>query len=137
MISNMSQIVQTSLPKASETVPAASSSAPVVNASAQVAASTANPQSAPNAVAKAAKNGGGVDQALSDAVDKLNNKVQNLNRNLEFSLDKGSGELLVKVVDSSTREVIRQIPSKEALAMAENIDKYMQEHSGGLLKTKA
>ena len=137
MISNMSQIVQTSLPKASETVPAASPSTPVVDAGAQVAASSANPQGASNAAAKAAKNGGGVDQALSDAVDKLNNKVQNLNRNLEFSLDKGSGELLVKVVDSSTREVIRQIPSKEALAMAENIDKYMQEHSGALLQTKA
>ena len=76
------------------------------------------------------------DQALADAVDRLNTKIQNLNRNLEFSINHDSGEVLVKVVDNKTHEVIRQIPSAEVLALARNIDRYMQDHHVGLVKAK-
>jgi flagellar protein FlaG len=55
-----------------------------------------------------------LDKALGD----LSTHVQNLHRSLQFSVDKGSGETVVRVVDSETKEVIRQIPSEEVLAMA-------------------
>ena len=74
------------------------------------------------------------DQALADAVDSLNSKVQNLNRNLEFSINDDSGAVLVKVIDAKTREVLRQIPSEEALVLARNIDQYIQQHHTGLVE---
>ena len=80
---------------------------------------------------------GASDQALADAVDRLNTKIQNLNRNLEFSINQDNGGVLVKVVDANTREVIRQIPSEEVLVLARNIDRYMQEHHMGLVEAKA
>ncbi len=79
----------------------------------------------------------GSDQELAAAVDQLNAKIQNLNRNLEFSINKDNGVILVKVVDAQTHELVRQIPSEEALALAQNIDQYMQEHHMGLVKAKA
>lgn len=85
-------------------------------------------------------NGGqvaGSDKELVAAVERLNAKVQNLNRNLEFSINKDNGEVMVKIVDAQTRETVRQIPSQEALALAQNIDQYMQEHHMGLLQAKA
>ena len=83
------------------------------------------------------ENSSASNQALADAVDQLNSKIQNLNRNLEFSINQDSGGVLVKVVDANTREVIRQIPSEEAVVLARNIDQYMQEHHVGLVETKA
>ena len=132
MISNISQLISTSLPSASS--PSSSSSAAsnvVTNAipSGSVQTSVSSQASSQHA--------GGPDKALAAAVNDLNVKIQRLNRNLEFSIDKGSGDLLVKVVDAQTHEIIRQIPSEEAMALAHNIDKYLQEHHMGLVQTKA
>lgn len=55
---------------------------------------------------------------------------------LEFSIDKASGDLVVKVVNSETREVIRQIPREEVLAFAQHVKEYKQGHHGGLLQVK-
>ena len=41
---------------------------------------------------------------------------------LEFSVDQGSGRPMVRVVDRSTGELIRQIPSEEVLALSQAID---------------
>jgi len=79
----------------------------------------------------------GTEKELAAAVDQLNAKIQNLNRNLEFSINKDNGEVLVKIVDAQTHKVLRQIPSEEALALANNIDQYLQDHHIGLLKAKA
>jgi flagellar protein FlaG len=43
--------------------------------------------------------------------------------NLQFTIDKDSGKTIVKVVDSQTSEVIRQIPSEELLALARSMSK--------------
>lgn len=61
------------------------------------------------------------DATLDQAVGSLSAHVQNLHRSLQFSIDKGSGETVVRVVDSETKEVIRQIPSEEVLAIAERL----------------
>ena len=129
MISNLSQVSPVSLFPTSE---------PVVSPAANVAAvseATSSASSGPEATN--ASTGGGSDQRLAAAVEHLNNQVQNLNRNLEFSIDQDSGELVVKVVDAQTHEVIRQIPSQEALALAKDIEHYLQHQHTGLLQTKA
>ncbi|CAD5202236.1 Flagellar protein FlaG [Pseudomonas sp. FEN] len=47
--------------------------------------------------------------------------VQSIKRNLEFSIDEHSGQVVVKVIASETGEVVRQIPSEEALKLADNL----------------
>ena len=60
-------------------------------------------------------------EQLDDAVSQLNNFVQNVQRDLQFEVDKDLGQTIVKVVDQSTKEVIRQIPNELALRLAENL----------------
>jgi flagellar protein FlaG len=57
------------------------------------------------------------DEALSDTVSDLNELVQNMRRELQFSLEKESGELVVKVIDTETDEVVRQIPPEEVIEL--------------------
>lgn len=61
-------------------------------------------------------------QKYESAVSKISDFVQNFQRDLLFSIDKDSDRLVVKVVDSQTQEVIRQIPSEETLRIARNLD---------------
>lgn len=59
---------------------------------------------------------------LEAATQVVRDFVKPVNNNLEFSVDKDSGQMVVKVVDRSTREVIRQVPSEEMLAIAKTLD---------------
>lgn len=70
---------------------------------------------------------------LQEAVNAANDFVRPINNGLEFSLDKDSHEMVVKVVDKATKEVIRQFPSEEMLAIAQALDKIQ----GLLIKQKA
>jgi flagellar protein FlaG len=137
MISNISQVI--SIPSSPKSQPTSSSSgAPVQDVAVNGLSSAAS--GGGGAVQLSSGNGGqvaGSDKELVAAVERLNAKVQNLNRNLEFSINKDNGEVMVKIVDAQTRETVRQIPSQEALALAQNIDQYMQEHHMGLLQAKA
>jgi len=72
--------------------------------------------------------------ALADAVSELNDYVQTIQRDLEFSIDHDSGRTIIKVIDSKNNEVIRQIPSEEALSLARRLD---QLGGGSILKVKA
>ena len=58
---------------------------------------------------------------LQVAVSQINDYVQNLQRNLQFTVDEESGKDVVTVIDSQSEEVIRQIPSEEALELARRL----------------
>lgn len=58
---------------------------------------------------------------LETMVRKLSDYVQAFERSLRFSVDEDSGRTLIKVVDTQTEEVIRQIPSEEALRILRHI----------------
>lgn len=60
---------------------------------------------------------------VESAVKRANQVVQASVRDLEFTVDDSSGKTVVKVVDRATKEVIRQIPSDEMLAIAESIER--------------
>ena len=79
------------------------------------------------------------EQTLDDAVKQLNSYVQSINRNLEFNIDSDSGQTVVKVIDSETDELIRQIPNEEALSIAKHLDGVSDDNSqaSGLLLIKA
>lgn len=69
-----------------------------------------------------------------NAVDSLNKVMKQADKNLEFSFDAESKQSIVKLVDSSTGDVIRQFPSEEAMAISRSIDRIQQ---GLLLRQKA
>lgn len=75
-------------------------------------------------------------EQIQAATRQVQDMVQSKASNLVFSLDKDSGKTIVKIVDSQTEEVIRQIPSEEMVALAHALDQ-MQELQGVLLKGKA
>ena len=58
---------------------------------------------------------------LQVAVSQINDYVQNLQRNLQFTVDETTGKNVVTVIDNETKEVIRQIPSEEALEIARRL----------------
>jgi flagellar protein FlaG len=72
-------------------------------------------------------------QAVSEAVSSLNDYVQQVNRTLQFSVDERSGQTIIRVMDAETREVIRQIPPEEVLALA----RHLGEGRGGLVEEHA
>ena len=59
---------------------------------------------------------------LEDAVKKLNAMVSQATTIL-FSLDEESGRTIIRVVDTETQTILRQIPNEEALAMSRNMDR--------------
>jgi flagellar protein FlaG len=59
---------------------------------------------------------------VESAVSQISDFVQNFQRDLQFSVDQKSGRTVIKVVDSKTEQVIRQIPSEETLRIAQNLD---------------
>jgi flagellar protein FlaG len=61
-------------------------------------------------------------EKVESAVSRISDFVQNFQRDIQFSIDKESDRLVVKVVDSETQEVIRQIPSEETLRLVEHLD---------------
>ncbi len=71
---------------------------------------------------------------LQSAVDKINQTMLQANTGVEFSIDASSKATLIKVVDTQTGLTIKQIPSKEAIAVSEAIGQYQQ---GLLVKQKA
>lgn len=72
-------------------------------------------------------------EELEQAISEIASAVQNAQRNLNFSVDESSGRTIVKVIDSQTDEVIRQIPSEEALALARRMRESDNEALSGLL----
>lgn len=60
-------------------------------------------------------------ERLKAAVQDIEKFVQSIKRNLEFSIDEVSGKVVVKVIASESGEVVRQIPSEEALKLADSL----------------
>ena len=55
------------------------------------------------------------------AVTDMQDYVDAAGRNIQFQLDDDSGRMIVKVTEASSGDVIRQMPSEEALRLAENM----------------
>lgn len=70
-----------------------------------------------------------VEQASRDLASHYSS---NSNTNLKFRVDDASGDTVVSVVDSQSGELLRQIPSDEALRIA----RWIGSLRGGLLQEK-
>jgi len=73
-------------------------------------------------------------EELNSAVAAINQAMQQSNQSLEFSVDTDAHRTVVRMVDTSTGELIRQFPSEATLAISRGIEQFQQ---GLLLKQKA
>lgn len=60
---------------------------------------------------------------MSNVISMLNKQMESTQRGLGFSYDESKKTPVVKVTDMSSGEVVRQIPSEDAIKMAHHIDK--------------
>jgi flagellar protein FlaG len=61
-------------------------------------------------------------EPMKKAVSSMKAFAQSIQRNLNFALDDSTGQVVVKVTDGESGEVISQIPSEDALRLAESLD---------------
>ncbi len=64
---------------------------------------------------------------VRQAVGKINEIVQSVQRDLSFNMDEDSGKTVIKVVDTESGELIRQIPSEEVLAIASQLREFQED----------
>lgn len=72
-------------------------------------------------------------EQLQAAMQEIQKAVASRNSNLQFSFDDETNKTVVRVIDSESGELIRQIPSEEVMAIAKSIG----QMQGMLLKQKA
>lgn len=107
-------------------------SAPVVVKTAGAAGVDAAQQQAATVANTPASDVAGKEQ-LREAMNKVSSYMQNVQRNLNFSIDESTGQTVVKVIDAESEEVIRQFPSEEMLALARHLSEMNGESVSGLL----
>lgn len=57
------------------------------------------------------------------AADSISDLLASMPKNLNLSVDEDLGRIVVKFMDPETKEVIKQIPSEEALELAKSLSK--------------
>ncbi|MBL8473080.1 MAG: flagellar protein FlaG [Rhodocyclaceae bacterium] len=72
-------------------------------------------------------------EQLEAAVDELRKQVEPLAQNLLLAIDKETGRTIVKLVDTATNKVLRQIPSEQILDLIHSVGKAQ----GKLIQGKA
>ena len=55
------------------------------------------------------------ERLVINAIEKANKAIEGSNRKFEFSIHEGTKEIMVKVLDSETNEVVREIPPEKIL----------------------
>ncbi|NBA95758.1 flagellar protein FlaG [Pseudomonas sp. R5(2019)] len=59
---------------------------------------------------------------LEKAVKDIQDYAQATRRQLDFSIDDSTGQVVVKVIATQSGEVVRQIPSETALKLAQSLN---------------
>jgi flagellar protein FlaG len=60
---------------------------------------------------------------VDELVHNLNKSMQDMGTQVSFSVDRDTKHVVIKVIDTVTKEVVRQIPPEEMLRVSENIRK--------------
>ena len=71
-------------------------------------------------------------EQLEKVAQQLQDFVGEMNRGLEFSVDKDSGRDVIRVVDKSTGDLVKQFPSEEVLTLVAKLS----EMVGGFVDAK-
>jgi len=66
---------------------------------------------------------------LKVSVDKLNNYLKADQRNLAFSVDEDSGRDVVSILDTVSKEIIKQYPTEEILTLSAKLSEFNESGS--------
>ena len=72
-------------------------------------------------------------EQIKHAIEAANEALMALSSDLEFSQDPSTGKTVIRIIDTSSQQILRQFPSEEMLAIARAVDRFQ----GLLLKEKA
>ncbi|MFP4294196.1 MAG: flagellar protein FlaG [Halothiobacillaceae bacterium] len=75
---------------------------------------------------------------IRDAVDEANEMMQSIRRDLRFEINDDAERLVVKVINSESGDVIRQIPSDEMLGLIAKLKEMNEsgENVGALIEER-
>ncbi|MDR1462967.1 MAG: flagellar protein FlaG [Azoarcus sp.] len=121
-------------------VPGAPGSEAAVNAAAtNTDATTKAAEAATNSarVQEQAANQNEQEQSVRESVEKLNEFIRPYVTSLQFSVDKDAGKFVVKILDTETKEIIKQFPSEKILALAKALSEAMSKPEGLLVEQDA
>ena len=62
---------------------------------------------------------------IPDIVDRMNKTAGEHNERISFSYHEKTRTVIMKVIDSKTNEIVREIPQKNLLKVLENLQEYM------------
>jgi flagellar protein FlaG len=65
------------------------------------------------------------EEGVKKIVHDINEQLQSIHTELNFSVDKETDRMVLKIVNSKTHEVIRQIPAEDALRLSSRISKLL------------
>jgi flagellar protein FlaG len=71
-------------------------------------------------------------EQLEKVAQQLQDFVGEMNRGLEFTVDKDSGRDVIKVIDKSSGDLVKQYPSEEVLRLVANLSNMV----GGFVDAK-
>lgn len=92
-------------------VPAASTAASAAQVQRQAVAASGNTAPAAQSQKQSA-------QELAQATQDISDYIQTVSRSLQISVDGDLGATVIKVLDTDTDEIVRQIPAEEILQIA-------------------
>ena len=61
-------------------------------------------------------------EALHETVAAINDFMSQFKRTLNFTVDIAAGKTIIRVIDTSNDELIRQIPSEDFIAISKHIE---------------
>lgn len=62
---------------------------------------------------------------VEGVVKNLNNIAKNFNEKVQFSFHDKTNRIIIKVINSDTNEVVREIPAKYSIKLLEHFQEYM------------
>jgi len=57
------------------------------------------------------------EKVVSEAVERINRAIEGSSRRFQYSVHEVTNDIMIKVIDETTNEVIREIPPKKILDM--------------------
>ena len=72
------------------------------------------------------------EKQVQEAVDSTNKELEKLQTNLRFSVHKQTKQIMIKIIDSNTKEVIKELPPEKLLDMVAS----MMERAGLIIDKK-
>ncbi|TFH41018.1 MAG: flagellar protein FlaG [Chrysiogenales bacterium] len=62
---------------------------------------------------------------ISEIVNRLNDGVRDMHERISFSFHEKTKRIIVSIINGETNEVVREIPSKEAIKLLEHIQDFL------------